>query len=311
MKALITGVTGQDGFYLAELLNNKGYEVYGLVRRTSQDKAIPANVHIIEGDVTDSSGTARAIGDIKPDEIYHLGAMSHVGESFKIPSTTFQINALGTINLLEAVRSTWPHARFYNAATSELFGISPSPQSEQTTFHPRSPYAVAKLAAYWATINYREAYHLHASNGILFNHESPRRGSNFVTQKIATGVAKIALGKATGITLGNLDSSRDWGHARDYVYGMWLMLQKEWGDDYVLATGQTHSIRDFLQEAFGVVGIHDYMPYISIDKRFMRPSEVPELCGDSTKAQTELGWRPTTTFKELVKEMVDAAIERE
>ena len=306
MKAFITGLTGQDGHYLAEFLNIRGYDVYGLVRRTSQPKRIPPNVHVIQGDVTDP-GVIRQVEEINPDEIYNLAAMSHVGESFKIPTTTFEINALGTLYLLEAARKT--HSRFYQASTSELFGISLPPQNEETKFHPRSPYGVAKLAAYWLTVNYREAYGLFACNGILFNHESPIRGEDFVTQKIVRGVVDIVSGRKDHIALGNLDSKRDWGHAKDFVRGMWLMLQKDKPDDYVLATGETHSIRELLDLAFSYVGIEDWSPYVKTDPKFLRPSEVPALWGDPTKAKTELGWEPEYTFKSLIEEMVNAALQ--
>ncbi len=304
-KAFITGLTGQDGFYLSEFLNAKGYEVHGLVRRTAQPKRIPPNVKVIAGDVTDP-GVIRQVEDINPDEIYNLAAMSHVGESFKIPTATFETNALGTLYLLEAARRT--HSRFYQASTSELFGISAPPQNETTKFHPRSPYGVAKLAAYWLTVNYREAYGLFACNGILFNHESPIRGEDFVTQKIVRGVADIVSGKRDHITLGNLDAKRDWGHAKDFVRGMWLMLQQDKPGDYVLATGETHSIRELLDLAFSHVGITDWSPYVKTDPKFLRPSEVPALWGDPSKARKELGWEPEYTFKSLIEEMVNAAL---
>lgn len=305
MKAFLTGVTGQDGFYLSKFLLDKGYKVYGLVRRSAQSKEIPEGITVVEGDVTDPR-IVDVISDISPNEIYHLAAMSHVGESFKIPTTTFDINAKGTLNVLEAAKRI--NAKFYQASTSELFGISPAPQSEKTSFHPRSPYGVSKLAAYWLTVNYREAYNLFACNGILFNHESPLRGENFVTQKIAKGVAKIFHGETEKITLGNLDAKRDWGHAEDFVRGMWLMLQHSKPDDYVLATGETCSIRDFLTFAFEVIGIYDWKPYVVTDPKFLRPSEVPELRGDYSKAKEILGWEPERTVRQLAQEMVLAAI---
>lgn len=307
MKAFVTGSTGQDGFYLSKFLLDKGYKVYGLVRRSAQSKEIPEGITVVEGDVTDPR-IVDVISDISPNEIYHLAAMSHVGESFKIPTTTFDINAKGTLNVLEGAKRCG--AKFYQASTSELFGIAPAPQNEKTAFHPRSPYGVAKLAAYWLTVNYREAYNLFACNGILFNHESPLRGENFVTQKIAKGVARIFHGNGENekITLGNLDAKRDWGHAEDFVRGMWLMLQHEKPDDYVLATGQTYSIRDFLTFAFEVIGIYDWRPYVVTDPKFLRPSEVPELRGDYSKAREILGWEPERTVQDIAQEMVLAAI---
>lgn len=289
---------------MSKLLLSKGYEVYGLVRRTSQPKQVP-DVNVIEGDVTDP-GIGNIIKKINPDEVYNLAAMSHVGESFKIPRTTFEINALGTLNILEAVKHT--HSRFYQASTSELFGNSPPPQSEKTTFYPRSPYGAAKLASYWLTVNYRESYGLFACNGILFNHESPLRGKDFVTRKVCDGVAEIVQGKRSHITLGNLDAKRDWGHAEDFVYGMWLMLQQDMPDDFVLATGETRSIRDLLDAAFGYVGIQDWSPYVKTDKAFYRPADVDCLIGDATKAKTKLGWEPKHTFQSMIGEMIDHAL---
>ena len=305
MKAFISGATGQDGFYLSKFLRDKGYRVYGLVRRSAQSKEVPEGITVVEGDVTDPR-VSDVISDISPNEIYHLAAMSHVGESFKIPSTTFDINAKGTLHLLEGAKRV--NAKFYQASTSELFGVSPAPQNEKTLFHPRSPYGVSKLAAYWLTVNYREAYNLFACNGILFNHESPLRGENFVTQKIAQGVAKIFHGENYKITLGNLEAKRDWGHAEDFVRGMWLMLQHSKPDDYVLATGETHSIRDFLTLAFEVIGIYDWKPYVVTDPKFLRPAEVHELCGDYSKAKETLGWEPERTVKDIAQEMVIGAI---
>ena len=308
MRAFITGASGQDSFYLSALLAEKGYEVYGLIRRSAQPKVIPANIKVVAGDVTDS-GISDMIAELKPDEIYNLAAMSHVGESFKIPRSTFAVNAMGVINLLEGARKTG--ARFYQASTSELFGVSPSPQDESTAFHPRSPYGVAKLAAYWSAVNYREAYGLFACNGILFNHESPYRGEDFVTQKICRGVARIEHGDKTPIRLGNLEARRDWGHAKDYVRGMWQMLQHEKPDDYVLATGETHSIREFLNTAFGYVGIEDWTPYVVVDESFKRPAEIPELCGNPRKAETLLGWRRCYSFQNIVYEMMEHALIKE
>jgi GDPmannose 4,6-dehydratase len=305
MKAFVTGVTGQDGHYLTDLLLDKGYDVYGLVRRTSQPKEIPDCI-VIEGDVTDPS-VIRVVEKIKPDEIYHLGALTHVGDSFKVPKSTIDVNTLGTLNLLEAAKSVG--SKFYQASTSELFGISPSPQNEGTKFHPRSPYGISKLAAYWLTVNYRESYGLFTCNGILFNHESPLRGKDFVTQKIAEGVARIYHGLDEKIVLGNLDAKRDWGHAKDFVRGMWLMLQGR-PDDFVLATGETHSIRDFLNLAFAHVGINHWEKLVEVNPKFIRPAEVPELCGDYSKAKTLLGWEPSYTFPQLVEEMVSAALRR-
>ena len=306
MKAFVTGVTGQDGHYLCDFLVSRGYEVYGLVRRSSQPRRIPENITVVPGDVTDA-GFTETISDIKPQEIYNLAAMSHVGDSFKMPRSTFEINALGTLNLLEAARNV--KAKFYQASTSELFGISPPPQNEATPLHPRSPYGVAKLAAYWATINYREAYGLFACNGILFNHESPIRGEDFVTQKICRGVAAIVSGKQESIKLGNLDAKRDWGHAKDYVRGMWMMMQHYRPDDFVLATGRTHTVGEFCDVAFRHAGIDNWKDYVEIDAAFMRPSEVPALCGDPVKAETILGWKREYDFESLVKEMMDAALQ--
>lgn len=310
MKAFITGVTGQDGHYLSDLLNEKGYEVFGLVRRTSQAKKIPANIVTVPGDVTDS-GIIDLVSYINPDEIYNLAAMSHVGESFKIPQTTFQINAMGTLNLLEAAKKV--NAKFYQASTSELFGISKPPQDESTPFHPRSPYGVSKLASFYSTVNYREAYGLFACNGILFNHESPIRGDDFVTQKVVKAVARMSgygfeIPDHLKLRLGNLDSKRDWGHAKDYVRGMWLMLQQETPDDYVLATGETHSIRELLDVCFSYIGIKDWTPYVESDASLFRPSEVPALCGNPAKAERILGWRREYTFHSLIKEMMHEAL---
>lgn len=300
MKAFITGVSGQDGHYLTELLLSNGYEVYGLVRRTTQPAIVPKGVIVITGDVTDAS-VIRDVVDIAPDEIYHLAAMSFVWESFKSPKATFDINAVGTLNMLEAARIL--DCKFYQASTSELYGSSPPPQNESTPFHPRSPYGVAKLAAYWLTVNYREAYGLYACNGILFNHESPRRGQEFVTRKVCDYVAGDFQEK---LKLGNLDAIRDWGHAKDYVRGMWLMLQQDKPDDYVLATGKGRSIKELLDVAFDVVGIDTWLSFIEIDESFYRPAEVNSLIGDPSKMEA-IGWEREYTFESMIKEMVHAA----
>jgi len=304
VKAFITGVTGQDGFYLSEWLQEIGYTVYGLVRRSSQSKSIPKGIRVIEGDVTDPLIT-KEIFKIQPDEIYHLAAMSHVGESFKIPNTTFQINAVGTLNLLEAAKACG--SRFYQASTSELFGTEPAPQNENTPFHPRSPYGVSKLAAYWLTVNYREAYGLNASNGILFNHESPLRGKDFITQKVVTAAVKISLGLQKNLILGNLDAKRDWGHAKDYVKGMWLILQKP-ADDYVLATGKAYSVEYLVNYVFSSLNLN-WKDYVLQDERFMRPSEIPELKGDPSKAE-KIGWEREYTFHSMIDEMIEYALSR-
>jgi GDPmannose 4,6-dehydratase len=317
-KALITGITGQDGSYLAELLLEKGYEVHGVVRRSSSmnrgriDHLQHANPSHAEGalfvlhygDMTDSGGLNRLVKTIRPDEIYNLAAQSHVQISFDQPEYTGDTDGLGTTRLLEAIRTTGQPVRFYQASTSEMFGIAPPPQSETTPFLPRSPYAISKLYAHWMTVNYRQAHHMHASSGILFNHESPRRGENFVTRKVTRGVAQILAGKLEKLRLGNLDAKRDWGHARDYVRAMWLMLQQDQPDDYVVATGKSRSVQDFVDVAFNLVGL-DWQKHVEIDKAFMRPADVPELCGDATKAATKLGWKPMTSFSELVHEMLE------
>ena len=295
---MITGVTGQDGWYLSDYLNSLGYEVFGLVRRCSQGCTVPQGVEVIEGDITDLPTLPEV------DEIYNLAAMSHVGESFKNPRYTFRVDAMGPIGLLEHAKRTG--AKFYQASTSELFGTSPPPQNEGTPLHPRSPYGVAKLAAYWMTVNYREAYGLPTYNGILFNHESPRRGGDFVTQKVCRGVAAIYQGEADHITLGNLEAKRDWGDARDYVKAMHLMVQNDPGE-YVVATGKMYSIRDLLYTAFNSVGIWDWRPYVRTDARFLRPAEVPELCGDASKIRA-LGWEPEIGFEQMIKEMVAHAL---
>ena len=319
-KALITGITGQDGSYLAELLLGKGYEVHGIVRRSSSfnreridhmclNPAIYGkSLFLHYGDLTDSSRLTKLVYEIKPDEVYNLAAQSHVRISFDMPEFTGDVDGLGTMRLLEAIREAGigKTVRFYQASTSELYGkVQEVPQRETTPFYPRSPYAVAKLYAFWAVKNYREAYGLFASNGILFNHESPRRGENFVTRKITMGVARIKLGLQKSLAMGNIEAKRDWGFAGDYVEGMWRMLQHGRPDDFVLATGQMHSVRDFLDEAFSSVDL-DWHDYVTHDTRFDRPSEVDQLLGDASKARKELGWEPKVNFKELVKMMVDS-----
>lgn len=309
MRALITGITGQDGSYLAELLLSKGYEVYGIIRRSScfnTERIDPFfdKLNLVYGDLTDGSGLSSILHEVEPDEIYHLGAQSHVKVSFDQPCYTVNADAMGTIRLLEAVRSMKKRPKFYNASSSEMFGSSPPPQNEKTPFHPRSPYACAKVYSYWQTVNYREAYGLFACNGILFNHESPRRGGTFVTQKIAQAVKRIADCEQDYLVLGNLDARRDWGFAGDYVKAMWLMLQQDNPDDYVIATGQSHSVRDFLDEAFRIVGIDDWTPFVRTDPKYYRPSEVDCLCGDYSKAKRVLGWEPTVSFPELARRMV-------
>ena len=317
-KALITGITGQDGSYLAELLLEKGYEVHGIIRRSSsfnteridhlyQDPHVNGvRLFLHYGDMADSSNLMRIVHELNPDEVYNLAAQSHVRVSFDSPEFTGDVDALGTMRLLEAIRLTGVKTRFYQASTSELFGkVQEIPQRETTPFYPRSPYGVAKLYSFWAVKNYREAYGLHASNGILFNHESPRRGETFVTRKITRAVSRIKLGLQHELFMGNVNAQRDWGYAGDYVEGMWRMLQQDNPGDYVLATGEMHSVKEFLAEAFGYVGL-DWEQYVRHDSRYERPSEVDQLLGDSTKARTVLGWEPKVTFKELVKMMVDA-----
>lgn len=318
-KALITGITGQDGSYLTELLLGKGYEVYGIIRRAStfnteridhiyQDPhEAGRRLKLVYGDLNDASSLNKILRDVQPDEIYNLGAQSHVRVSFDIPEYTAEVGGLGTLRLLEAIRETGLNkTRFYQASSSELYGkVQEIPQSETTPFYPRSPYGVAKLYAYWITVNYRESYGLFACNGILFNHESERRGATFVTRKITHAAAAIKLGLQDKLFLGNLDAKRDWGHAKDYVRAMWMMLQQDEPDDYVIATGETHSVRELLDEAFGHLGL-DWQKYVEIDPRYFRPAEVDLLIGDATKAKEKLGWQPEITFKELVTTMVDA-----
>jgi GDPmannose 4,6-dehydratase len=318
-KALITGITGQDGSYLAELLLDKGYEVYGIIRRSSsfnteridhlyQDPHVAGRrLHLVYGDLNDASSLNKILRDVGPDEIYNLGAQSHVRVSFDIPEYSAEVGGLGALRLLEALRETGLHrTRFYQASSSELFGkVQEIPQRETTPFYPRSPYGVAKAYAYWITVNYRESYGLFASNGILFNHESPRRGETFVTRKITRAVAAIKLGLQDKLYLGNLDAKRDWGFAGDYVKAMWLMLQPDEPGDYIIATGETHSVREFLDEAFGYLDL-DWQRYVEIDPRYYRPAEVDLLIGDASKARRKLGWEPQVGFKELVRMMVDA-----
>jgi GDPmannose 4,6-dehydratase len=318
--ALITGITGQDGSYLTELLLSKEYEVHGVIRRSSsfntgrlndvyQDPHVDNRKLILHyGDLQDSSSLINLIRDIRPNEIYNLGAQSHVKVSFEIPESTSDITGLGTIRLLEAIRASGIETKFYQASSSELYGSTPPPQNEQTPFHPRSPYGVAKIFSYWATVNYRESYGLHASNGILFNHESPRRGETFVTRKITRAVARIVAGIDKELYLGNLDAVRDWGYAKEYVDAMWLMLQQTQGDDYVIATGESATVRDFANVAFTRANL-DYEKYIKIDKRYLRPAEVDALIGDASKAKKKLNWEPKTKWKALAELMVDADIQ--
>ncbi len=313
-KALITGITGQDGSYLAELLLGKGYEVYGLVRRLSTPHqsriaAFMDDIVLLEGDMTDQSSLNAAVHMSMPDEVYNFAAQSFVATSWNQPVLTGDVTGVGVVRILEAVRHLCPDARFYQASSSEMFGTSPEPlKNERTPFHPRSPYAVAKVFGHYATINYRESYGIFCCNGILFNHESPRRGIEFVTRKITDGVARIACGHARDLRLGNLEVRRDWGFAPDYVRAMWLMLQHPEPDDYVIATGESHSVREFAQLAFAEAGL-DWDEHVTVDARFMRPAEVPDLRGDASKARAALGWAPTTSFEELVHIMVAADVE--
>ena len=340
-KALITGITGQDGSYLAEQLLDKGYEVHGMVRRSSSfnraridhlyhvDNHNKQKLHLHYGDLTDSSNLNRLLEKIVPDEIYNLGAQSHVGVSFEVPEYTAEVDALGVLRFLDAIRKVGlkDHARFYQASTSELFGkVQEIPQTEKTPFYPRSPYGIAKLYAYWAVVNYREAYNIHASNGILFNHESPRRGETFVTRKITMSTARISLGMQKSIILGNLNSQRDWGYAPEYTEMMWTMLQKDEPGDYVCATGEMHTVREFCLEAFKNVGINLEFKgegvneiginsstgetLIEVSPDYYRPTEVEQLIGDSTKAEKHLGWKPKVKFSELVSIMVEADIKK-
>lgn len=318
-KALITGITGQDGSYLAELLLAKGYEVHGIIRRASNfntqridhlyvDPHLKTNLHLHYGDLTDSVALVKLIHELRPDEVYNLGAQSHVRVSFDVPESTGDIVGLGTLRILEAIREAGivDKVRFYQASSSEMFGkVQEVPQTEKTPFWPRSPYACAKVYGYWLTVNYRESYNIHASNGILFNHESPRRGETFVTRKITRAATRIKMGLQDRLYLGTLDAKRDWGFAGEYVEMMWLMLQQDQPDDYVVATNETHSVREFCQESFQLLGL-DWEKYVSYDARYERPAEVELLIGDPAKAKRQLGWEPKVKFKELVKLMIDA-----
>jgi len=323
-RALITGITGQDGSYLAEFLLDKGYEVHGMVRRSSSlnraridhlfggtgttaGTAGPSRLHY--GDLTDASAVNRLLREIRPDEIYNLGAQSHVKVSFEVPEYTGETGGLGTLRLLEGIRESGLRPRFYQAGSSEMFGMArETPQRETTPFYPRSPYGAAKVYAHWIAVNYREAYGMFVCNGILFNHESPRRGESFVTRKITLAAAAIKLGIKDRLVLGNLDACRDWGYAKDYVEAMWMMLQQERPDDYVIATGETHSVREFCELAFSHLGL-DYRDYVEVDPKYFRPTEVDRLVGDATKARQRLGWEPKTRFAELVRLMVDADLD--
>jgi len=319
-RALITGCTGQDGSYLIELLLKKDYEVHGLKRRSSsfntdrldhlyQDfHECDTNFFLHYADLTDGSSLNKILHDIQPDEVYNLAAQSHVKVSFEIPEYTTDVTACGALRLLEAIRHTGLRCRFYQASSSEMFGSTPPPQSEATPFHPRSPYACAKAFGHHITVNYRESYGLHASSGILFNHESPRRGETFVTRKITRAVAHIKRGLQRKLYMGNLDAERDWGFAPDYVYAMWLMLQQDFPDDYVIGTGESHSVREFIELAFSHVGL-DWRDHVEIDPRYFRPAEVASLRADTSKARRVLGWEPTLTFSQLVKVMVDADLQ--
>ncbi|HRY82194.1 MAG TPA: GDP-mannose 4,6-dehydratase [Candidatus Moranbacteria bacterium] len=339
-KALITGITGQDGSYLAEFLLKKGYEVHGIIRRSSSfntgridhlhsnPKINGINFFLHHGDLSDSSNITRLLEKIKPHEIYHLGAQSHVRVSFDIPEYTADVDGIGTLRILDAIKDSHIKTKFYQASSSELYGkVQEIPQKETTPFYPRSPYGVAKLYAYWITVNYRESYNMFACNGILFNHESPRRGETFVTRKITRGLARIISGKHNCIYLGNLDAKRDWGYAKDYVEGMWKILQQKYPEDYILATGENHSVREFIEECMKLVGIdfawkgeglkevgYDKKTkkvLIRIDHRYFRPAEVDVLLGDPTKARKKLDWKPKTTFKKLVKIMLEADLKKE
>ena len=315
--ALVTGINGMDGSHLADFLLEKGYAIYGLERRSSSEnrnnvKHLEGKINFIKGDLTDQNSLLRALKESNPDEVYNLAAQSFVGESWNTPEQTSNVTGLGVLRILEAIREYGHNKiKFYQASSSEMFGrMVENPAKETTPFYPRSPYGVAKLYGHWITKNYRESYNMFACSGILFNHESERRGIEFVTRKISDGVARIHLGLSDHITLGNLEAKRDWGYAPDYVEAMWLMLQQDKADDYVIATGETRSIREFLDEAFNFIGIQDWSSYIKQDPRFMRPAEVDVLRGDSTKALNELGWKPKTQFSEMVKKMVENDIMR-
>ncbi|NCN06465.1 MAG: GDP-mannose 4,6-dehydratase [Candidatus Pacebacteria bacterium] len=318
-KAFITGITGQDGSYLAELLLDKGYEVYGLTRRTSTQNFARIshlmdnhNLKLVSGDLIDQNSLTYPLQKIQPDEVYNLAAQSFVQTSWEQPVLTGEFTAIGVVRMLEAVRLACPQAKFYQASSSEMFGkVRSVPQTEETSFYPRSPYGVAKVYGHWITVNYRESYNLFACSGILFNHESPRRGLEFVTRKIANGVARVKLGKQSHVELGNLESKRDWGFAKDYVEAMWLMLQQESPDDYVIATGETHAVQEFLQVACDEAGIPDWQAVYKHNPAYDRPAEVDLLVGDSSKAERALGWKPKVQFKELVRLMVQAELARE
>ena len=320
-RAFITGITGQDGSYLTELLLEKGYEVHGLIRRSSsfntgridhiyQDPHLPqTKLKLHYGDLSDGVNLTNLIREIEPTEVYNLGAQSHVQVSFSIPQYTAQVDAVGTVALLEAIRSSGIKTKFYQASTSELYGSTPPPQNEESPFKPRSPYAAAKLMAYWCVVNYRDGYGLHATNGILFNHESPRRGETFVTRKITRAVARIASGSKEKLYLGNLDAVRDWGFAKEYVESMWLMMQQDKSSDYVIATGQGATVKEFAEAAFAHAGL-SWKDHVELDKRYLRPTEVNALIGDASKAEKQLGWKAKTNWKELAKIMVDADIQK-
>jgi GDPmannose 4,6-dehydratase len=320
-RAFITGITGQDGSYLTELLLEKNYEVHGLIRRSSsfntsridhiyQDPHLPhTKLKLHYGDLSDGVNLTNLIREIEPTEVYNLGAQSHVQVSFSIPQYTAQVDAVGTVALLEAIRSSGIKTRFYQASTSELYGSTPPPQNEESPFRPRSPYAAAKLMAYWCVVNYRDGYGLHATNGILFNHESPRRGETFVTRKITRAVARIASGSKEKLYLGNLDAVRDWGYAKEYVESMWLMMQQDKSSDYVIATGQGATVKEFAEAAFAHAGL-SWKDHVELDKRYLRPTEVNALIGDASKAEKQLGWKAKTNWKELAKIMVDADIQK-
>ena len=317
--ALITGVTGQDGSYLAELLLGKGYEVHGVIRRASSFNTqrldsiyrdpheVGVRFRMHYGDLSDSGSLVNLIRQLEPDEIYHLGAQTHVKVSFDVPEYTSDATGMGTVRILEAIRSSGISTRFYQASSSEMFGSAPPPQNEETPFHPRSPYGVAKVFAHWMTVNYREAYGMFATNGILHNHESPRRGETFVTRKISRAVARIKAGLQEKLYLGNLDATRDWGYAPEYVEAMWMMLQQDTPEDFVIATGEGHTVREFAQVAFNHADL-DWEQYVEVDPDYYRPSEVDELIGDPSKAKRVLGWEPRTTFEELARLMVDADV---
>ncbi len=313
-RALVTGITGQDGSYMLEFLLNKGYEVFGLERRSSQKNRkniehIADKIRIVSGDLLDPASLVRALLESKPDEVYNLASQSFVPESWSQPVYTSQATGLGAVQMLEAIRQVNPKIKFYQASSSEMFGkVQETPQTEKTPFYPRSPYGVAKLYAHWITVNYRESYDMFAVSGILFNHESPRRGLEFVTRKITHTAAKIKLGLADELRLGNLDAKRDWGFAGDYVEAMWLMLQQEKPQDYVIATGETHTVREFVEVAFSWLGL-DWQKYVKVDEKFLRPAEVQSLIGDASKARQKLCWKPRVIFKQLVRMMVDSDLE--